>query len=229
VAERPACQTRQDEEKRPGFLSQSAQKGQCGSDPGCEALGPGAYYPQVPARTGVSFGMRLPFWVVPGDMVILGPVLFFASPQTLSKVAVEAASGGLIPYERSFVTGAGIFQFIAGREFRVALFGFLSEPPVATVPYATLPDGTTQYAVVQLREVQLQFPIVEWTPFRTFATQLTFATYVQLGFSVGLLSTNVVYPAGASVSSGTPWGIWIRGFFDGRYFMGSREDFQPPR
>jgi hypothetical protein len=212
-----------------GFVSQSAQKGACGTDPGCEALGPAAFYPKVPARTGLALALRVPFWLVPGDMLLLAPVLYFASPPTLSKVAVEAASGGLIPYERSFVTSAGIFQFIAGREFRVALFGYLSDPPVASLPNGTLPDGTNQYAVVQFKEVQLQFPVVEWTPFRTFATQLTFATQVQLGFSVGLVSTNVVYPAGVPFSSSAPWQIWIRGVFDGRYFVGSREDFQPPR
>jgi hypothetical protein len=64
---------------------------------------------------------------------------------------------------------------------------------------------------------------------RTFASQLTFATHVQLGFSVGLLSTKVLSPPGASFSSGTPWQIWLRGIFDGRYFFRPREDLQPPR
>ncbi len=212
-----------------GFVSQSAQRGDCGSDPGCAALGPAAFFPRVPARSGFDLGLRMPFWVLPGDMLILGPVLFFADKQALGKVAVEAASGGHWPYERSFVTGAGIFQFIAGREFRVVLMGLLNDPPIAILPSGTLPDGTSQYAVVQYKEIQLQFPVMEWTPFRTFATQLTFATQVQLGFSVGLVSTNILFPAGASFSTGAPWQIWIRGIFDGRYFMSSREDLQPPR
>ena len=213
-----------------GFVSQSAQQGECGADPGCAALGPAAFFPRVPARTGFDLGLRMPFWVVPGDILILAPVLFFADRQALSKVGVEAASGGHWPYERSFATSAGIFQFIAGREFRVALFGYLwQEAPIAILQYGTAPDGTHQYATVQFREVQLQFPVVEWTPFRTFATQLTVATQIQLGFSYGLVSTNVLYPQGAPFSSGAPWQVWIRGIFDGRYFMGSREDFEAPR
>ncbi|HET9597215.1 MAG TPA: hypothetical protein VFP65_16625 [Anaeromyxobacteraceae bacterium] len=212
-----------------GFAAQSAQKGRCEGDPGCAALGPAAFFPRVPARTGLALGLRLPFWVLPGDMLILGPVLALTSPERLAKVGVEAASGGLLPYERSFLTGAGVFQVVVGREFRVVLFGYAGSPPVAVLPSGAAPDGTTQYAVVEFKEVQLQFPVLEWTPFRTFATQLTFATQVQLGFSVGLPSTQVLFPAGASFSTGLPWQIWVRGAFDGRYFLGSREDLQAPR
>jgi hypothetical protein len=207
-----------------GVVAQSAQKDRCGTAPGCEALGPAAFLPGVPARTGLGLGLRLPFWIIPGDMLVLAPVLAFASPKTLSKVGVEAASGGHIPYERSFRTGAGILQVVAGRELRVALFGYVSRPLLAV-----LPNGTGQYAIFEYKEIQLQFPMLEWTPFRTFANQLTFATHVQLGFSVGLLSTTVISPPGASFSSGTPWQIWLRGVFDGRYFFGSHEDLEPPR
>jgi len=212
-----------------GFAAQSAQKDSCGTDPGCAALGPAAFFPRIPARSGLDLGLRLPFWVLPGDMLILGPVLALASPRTLAKVGVEAASGGLLPYERRFLTSAGVFQVVVGREVRAVLFGFSSNPPLAVLPSGAAPDGTTQYAVLEFKEVQLQFPVLEWTPFRTFATQLTFATQVQLGFSVGLTSTHVLFPAGASVSTGTPWQIWVRGVFDGRYFLGSREDLQRPR
>ena len=207
-----------------GVAAQSAQKGRCGTAPGCEALGPAAFFPSVPTQTGLSLGLRLPFWVIPGDMLVLGPVLALTSPKTLSKVGVEAASGGHFPYERSFRTKAGILQVVAGREFRVVLFGYASSPPLAV-----LPTGAGQHAVLEYKEIQLQFPMLEWTPFRTFASQLTFATHVQLGFSVGLLSTTVLSPPGASFSSGKPWQIWLRGIFDGRYFFGSREDLQPPR
>jgi hypothetical protein len=92
------------------------------------------------------------------------------------------------------------------------------------------PDGTSQYAVVKVQTVKLEFPVVEWTPFRTFATQLTFAAQLQLGFSVGLIaSQEVLYPVGAPFSTGPGWSIWLRGTFDGRYFFGSREDLQAPR
>jgi hypothetical protein len=212
-----------------GFQAETAQQNKCGDAPGCATVGTAALFPRLPARTGPSFGLRLPFWVIPGDMLILGPVLALASPATLGKVAVEAASGGLIPYERSFNTGAGVFQVVAGREMRVALFGYMTDL-LGVLPAGTLPDGSSQYAVVQFKSVELSFPVLEWTPFRTFATQLMFAGQVQLGFSVGLpVSTEVLYPPGIPFSTGSSWAVWIRGVFDGRYFFGSREDLQPPR
>lgn len=212
-----------------GFEAETAQKNSCGDAPGCAVIGTAALFPQAPARTGLSLGMRMPFWLIPGDMLLLGPALALASPAALSKVGVEAASGGLVPWQQSFTTGAGIFQVIAGREVRVVLFGYFSDV-LAVVPGGTLPDGSNPYVVVKFQSVQLEFPVLEWTPFRTFATQLTFAAQLQLGFTVGLIaSQEVLYPVGASFSSGPSWSIWLRGTFDGRYFFGSREDLQAPR
>ncbi len=213
-----------------GFTASTAAAGPCGTGPGCDALGSAAFVPRIPAKTGMSFGIRVPFWVLPGDMLILGPVLALTSPQALSKVGVEAGSGGLIPYERSFGTAVGFFQVVAGREFRMSLFGYgLSSDPTAVLKIGTLPDGTPQYGVVQYKQIQLHFPVVEWTPFRTFATQLTFSAPIQLGFSVGLPSTTVLNPPTASYSASPVWTVWLRGIFDGRYFFGSREDLERPR
>ncbi len=212
-----------------GFEAETSQQNGCGDAPGCSVIGTAALFPQLPGRTGLSLGMRMPFWLIPGDMLILGPVLALASPAALSKVGVEAASGGLIPYAQSFSTGAGYFQVVAGREARAVLFGYFNDV-LGVVPGGTLPDGSNPYAVVQFKAVQLEFPVLEWTPFRTFATQLTFAAQLQLGFSVGLIaSQEVLYPVGATFSTGPGWSIWLRGVFDGRYFLGSREDLEAPR
>ena len=212
-----------------GFEAETAQKNGCGDAPGCAAIGTAALFPQVAARTGLSFGMRLPFWLIPGDMLILGPVLALTSPTMLSEVGVAAASGGLIPWQRSFSTGAGVFQVVAGREVRAVLFGFTGDL-LGVVPGGPLPDGSNPYVVVKFKSVQLEFPVLEWTPFRTFATQLTFAAQLQLGFSVGLpVSTEVLYPVGTPFSTTPGWSIWLRGVFDGRYFFGSREDLEAPR
>ena len=149
----------------------------------------------------------MPFWLIPGDMLILGPVLALASPTMLSEVGVAAASGGLIPWQRSFSTGAGVFQVVAGREVRAVLFGFMGDL-LGVVPGGPLPDGSNPYVVVKFKSVQLEFPVLEWTPFRTFATQLTFAAQLQLGFSVGLpVSTEVLYPVGTPFSTTPGWSI----------------------
>ncbi len=214
------------------FASETAQLQACSGGEVCAALGTSALFPQMPARSGLRLGLHLPFWVVPGDVVLLAPVLFFASKPALSKVAVEAASGGLIPYERSFRTDAGIFQIVAGREVNVTFFGYGSSQVLRVMPIGTTATGAPQYGVVHAKSLELAFPVLEWTPFRTFATQLTFIASLQLGFSFELqVDAPVLYPTTGPgyASLGTPWQIFLRGQFDGRYFFGSREDLNPPR
>ena len=160
-------------------------------------------------------------------------MLALAAPGALNDVGVAAASGGLIPYERTFRTGAGSFQIVAGREVQGTLFGILGEAnrPLYIVPLGTNPDGSPAYGVMAQKSLALAFPLVEWTPFREFSTQLTFTACLQLGFGVEVpLSTNVVYPEGAALPDSPPaWNVFLRGQFDGRYFLGNREDLHPPR
>ena len=56
-----------------GFVAETAQENQCGDAPGCATVGTAALFPRVPARTGLDLGLRMPFWLIPGDMLILGP------------------------------------------------------------------------------------------------------------------------------------------------------------
>jgi hypothetical protein len=209
-----------------GLAMQSAQLYPCSGDPGCAVYG---FFPVIPARTGLRVGMRLPFYVVPGDMLILGPVLALASPSALSAVGVAAASGGLIPYERGFNVGAGSLQVVVGRVADATFFGYLSDA-VILVPIVPVPPDAGDLGVAQLKSVQLNFPVLEWTPFRTFATQLVFAAPVQLGFGVELpISSPVVVPTGYPPASlGPSWSIFLRGSFEARYFFGSREDLTAP-
>ncbi|HZY04625.1 MAG TPA: hypothetical protein VFF02_14125 [Anaeromyxobacteraceae bacterium] len=214
-----------------GLNMQIAQVDPCeGSQ--CAILGTNNLFPRVPSRTGLRLGLRLPFWLIPGDTLILLPVLALADKDAAAKVAVAAASGGLIPWQRSFRTGAGIFQLVLGREAQAVLYGYLGRKNMPlVVGNVTLPDGTTQLGVVQFKSVAAEFPVLEWTPFRTFATQLSFAYQLQLGFAVDIpVSLNVLAPAGARATGYDPaWGVFLRMQFDARYFMGSREDLEPPR
>jgi hypothetical protein len=214
-----------------GVLMAAAQTDKCAGT-ACDALGASNLFPRVPARTGLRLGLRLPFWLIPGDTLLLAPILALTSPDSLSKVGVAAASGGFIPYERSFNTSAGVFQVVLGREVQATLFGYLGEKtiPLVIAPIGQGPSGP-QYGVVALKSLALSFPGVEWTPFRTFATQVAFSFQLQLGFGVELpLSVTVPYPAGATPPSvPLAWNIFLRVGSDGRYFVGSREDLQSPR
>jgi len=214
-----------------GLQMAAAEAAKC-EGAGCELVGTSNLFPATPSRTGLRLGIRMPFWVLPGDMLVLGPVLALVAPHALSDVGVAAASGGLIPYERTFQTGIGSFQIVAGREVQGTLFGILGPAnlPLYIAPITKNADGTPVYGVVSERSLALAFPVLEWTPFRAFATQLTFTTAIQLGFGVEVpLSTDVVYPEGAAAVDPPPvWSVFLRGQFDGRYFLGPREDL-PPR
>jgi hypothetical protein len=124
----------------------------------------------------------------------------------------------------------GWLQVVIGREIDMVLYGFLSDVIILT-PIGPPPDPTSDFGAAKLKSIALSFPVLEWTPFRTFATQLVFATVVQLGFGVEIpLTTPVVYPTGYGNASLTPsWNVFLRGQFDGRYFFGSRDDLVAPR
>jgi hypothetical protein len=213
-----------------GITMQSAQTDPCNAGAICSVLGTSAFFPRVPARTGLRLDLRVPFWLIPFDMIILGPILALASPSALSSVGVAAASGGLIPYERSFGIGLGTLQFVVGRQVDTVFYGYLSDV-IVLVPIGPQADPTSSLGAAQLRSIALSFPILEWTPFRTFATQLVFATVVQFGFGVEIpFKSPVVYPEGQGNASLTPsYNFYLRGQFDGRYFFGSRDDLAPPR
>ena len=213
-----------------GITMQSAQTESCDAGPACSVLGSSAFFPRVPARTGLRLGIRMPFYLVPFDMLLLGPILAVTSPSALSSVGVAAASGGLIPYQQSFGIGVGTLQVVIGREVDAVLYGYLSDVVVLT-PVGPPPDPESDFGAAQLRSISLSFPILEWTPFRTFATQLVFATVVQFGFGVEIPFTSpVVFPEGYGNASLSPsYNFYLRGQFDGRYFFGSRDDLAPPR
>jgi hypothetical protein len=198
----------------------------------CDLVGSSKLFPAAPARTGLRLGLRLPFWLIPGDVLLLAPVLALVSPTALSDVGVAAASGGLLPYERAFLTGAGTFQLVVGREVAVTLYGYLgkSNVPLYIAPIGTFADDTTEYGVVSQKSMAIDLPVIEWTPFRAFATQLTFAACLQLGFGFEVpLAVKVLYPEDrGSVSVPLAWNVFLRIQFDARYFVGAREDLRPP-
>lgn len=60
----------------------------------------------VPARSGPSLRVRLPFFLVPGDLLLLSP-LAFAAPELYGRMAVTASNGGLIPWQLGMATPVG--------------------------------------------------------------------------------------------------------------------------
>lgn len=134
------------------------------------------------ARSAYVLRMRAPFYLVPGDLLVAGPVLVFTAPETLKKMAIKGAEGGLIPWQRPILTRAGRFQFILGREIGLTFYGYLGTGSDRfIVPIATPPGEPTQTLEVEVRSVEWEFPILEYRAFRSFATRQSHSLVLQLG------------------------------------------------
>ena len=58
----------------------------------------------IPGRDALNMRIRMPFYVVPFDLLITAPVLLIASPETFANMAVTAGLGGLIPWQAGIET-----------------------------------------------------------------------------------------------------------------------------
>lgn len=162
-----------------GLARQSEQLDFC--VPACERNSLGSQdFPRVPSRGGISFGLRMPFWLIPGDLLVLAPVLGLVAPSELTRVAIRAASGGLIPWQRTFASPIGHVEFVAGRVVYLTLWN-----SARAFSYYDLPDKERpQVGQTDFRSLTLQFPIVELTPFRTFAQTLSASAQIQLSYAL---------------------------------------------
>jgi len=152
----------------------------------------------VPDRGAVALRARAPFWLIPGDLILAAPVLAFTKPEALQKMAVQAANGGLIPWQAVIATRIGRFQFVLGREVGISLYGYTSDQTVLiSTPVPAM--NTTQ---IHLKSMRFDFPILEYRPFRTFSQNQSSGLSFQFftGFDKPD-SASVVEPLGAPAPS----------------------------
>ncbi len=177
----------------------------------------GAITAAIPGRSAYTLRIRVPFWAVPGDLLIVAPFLLLISPKTLTKMGVIAANGGIIPWQSSIATPVGQFQFVLGREVGVSFYGLNS-------PFDELiiPDENGEGTILRYRSTKFEFPIVEYRPFRTFSLDQSSSVVVQLsgGFDI---------PYGAKSIDGsneislpglrTVWELGLRFSFNWRRYL----------
>ncbi len=125
----------------------------------------------------------------------------------------------MIPWQAGISTFLGRFQFVAGREVGVSLFGYGKEEDRIILP----PEPGTQdkATLVSLRSIEFDFPLLEYRPFRTFSLDQSSSLVFQLstGFDVPV-STTVIAPAGAPEPSlRSTWHANLRVAFDWRYYF----------
>ncbi|HUM10357.1 MAG TPA: hypothetical protein VLT82_05340 [Myxococcaceae bacterium] len=205
-----------------GFTYDAAQYG--GAQPALAESGAAV----VPARQGLTFRLRVPFYLVPFDLLLVAPILSWAAPDAMVNMGIVAASGGLLPWQRAFITRAGAFQFLLGREVGVTLFGYFGnrvEGVGLAAPGATVPYGS-DLVFLSYRVLSLDFPTFEYRPLREFATNQALTFAVQLGWGVEFPNqvryvSKLTLPAasGATPELATGWQIYLRVHFDARYYF----------
>lgn len=172
----------------------------------------------IPGRGALTLRVRAPFWLVPGDLVIAAPVLALVSRHTAEKMAVQAGNGGLIPWQSGIATRIGRFQFVLGREASINWYKLNRNNPMLLRTPGVAPLDTTLVAV---SSVQVDFPILEYRPFRSFSRNQTSSVLIQFytGFDKPT-ETSIVSPLSAPTPSLRTIGLTgIRVAFDWRHYM----------
>ena len=202
-----------------GVAMQSRSSGNCepycSSDPLVQQFVPG-----VPARTGLSLRLRMPYWLIPGDLVLATPLLLFTDPKLLEKMAITAADGGLVPWQTKLATPFGRVQFVLGREVGVQLFGRIAGKDAFLAINPEGPNGQPVLTPVALRSIEWDFPVVEVRPFREYGTRYAFAGFLQIGFGLDRpLDAETLIPGQAVPKFKTRYFGYLRIYFDGRRYF----------
>jgi hypothetical protein len=170
----------------------------------------------VRSRFGIATRLRMPFYLIPGDLLLLSPLYLF-SPETYTNMAVSASNGGLIPWQAGWATSIGRFQFVLGRELGATFYGYGLENTMA-VPGAT-PGAEPR--VVDFKSIHFDLPVLEYRPYRAFDTKQSSAVLFQLFVGADVpQSSNVTWPPGApGVSLETMYTVGLRVIFDWRRYF----------
>lgn len=134
----------------------------------------GSYFSAIPGRSAYSARIRLPFYIVPGDLLIAGPILLLISPKDLSEMAVTAVNGGLIPWHLGMATPIGRFQIVLGREAAVYFYGRTKQRDAL---FAF--NDSDELIMASYRSTQIEFPFLEYKPLRSFSTDQSSTLLIQ--------------------------------------------------
>ena len=184
----------------------------------------GNYSSAIPYRNSLYARLRLPFYIVPGDLLVLAPLLYFVAPNAMSNVVATSGNGGVIPWQSGILTSIGRFQFVLGREVGVYLFGMNKTHDQFILPVEV--NGEQKQAVVNMRSTQLEFPVAEYRPFRHYSSSQTAGLMIQLFGGVDIPGkASVVVPEGIAVPPTKAIPIaGLRVVFDWRYYLGGHKD-----
>ncbi len=185
---------------------------------GDQSLAPaGAVSSAIPARAAWDIRFRMPFWVIPGDLVLVAPIVYLFSPKAAEKMGVAAVNGGAIPWQAGIETSIGRFQFVLGREIGLSYYGTKSLSNDAILVEA--PSGTQ---LIGYSSIKYDFPFLEYRPLRTFSMNQSSSLIIQFtagvdvprnAFLISSLGTDTMQPLKPV------WFIGARIVFDWRKYF----------
>jgi len=196
-----------------GWRQDGSSSMKYGSSPNLEQGG--QFTAAIPGREALYTRFRMPFYLIPLDLLITAPILLIASPDTYASMAVSAGLGGLIPWQAGIETSIGRFQFILGREFGLAFYGRGDKVDAILVS-----TEDNESVLANYKSTQLDFPVLEYRPFRTFSLDQSSSLVTQLGFGVDIPHDQIaVLPEGSETPDMRPvWYVSLRIAFDWRYY-----------
>ncbi len=176
----------------------------------------GAITSAIPGRAGWDFRMRLPFWLLPGDLLVVGPILYLISPQKAQEMGVIAVNGGLIPWQTGYQTGIGRFQVVLGREVGMSMYGTSTFGNDAI--FVPSPNGIQ---VISYSSTKWDFPFLEYRPTRSFSTNQASSLLIQFSGGVDVpYNTQLLEPVGETQVKLNPvWYLGARIIFDWRKYF----------
>jgi hypothetical protein len=172
----------------------------------------------IGSRNALALRLRVPFWLIPGDLIVATPILALTSMKTLTQMGIVSVNGGLIPWQAGIPSKVGRFQFILGREVGLNLYGYMRGPDTVTLIPA-IDTGYGQPVQYEMKSMEWEFPLVEWRLFRTFSGKQASTFVIQLGG--GYEHTTHLEPVGGGPSAGpaSRYSVFLRASFDGRQYF----------
>ncbi|MCX6244805.1 MAG: hypothetical protein NTU98_08875 [Bacteroidetes bacterium] len=177
----------------------------------------------IPYRNGIHLRLRMPFYIVPGDLLVVAPILYIFAPKAASTMIATAGNGGLIPWQAGMLSSIGRFQFVLGREVGVCFFGYGKNPDTFIVPVTI--NGVADQAVISFHSTQIEFPVLEYRPFHMFSSDQTAGLMIQIfggvdipGKETLVTSENIPVPEVRSI-----WYCGLRFIFDWRYYFSGKK------
>ena len=167
-----------------------------------------------PARLSLSARVRMPFYVVPFDLLLLSP-LYLTAPDTYKNICVAAGNGGFVPWQAGWATALGRFQIVLGREVGLTFYGLRGSDE-----FVAPGDTPGSIRLVGVRSTAIELPVLEFRPYRQYSANQSSALLLQLFTGVDMpRGGQVVFPAGQpNVPLHNVWFVGLRLAFDWRYY-----------